>query len=68
MPGNRRMEKGMKEIHKFLAEHTTEDMSMDEINALLNEHLKENQKDHHSRRGLALRNLRQRKRRRPRMT
>ena len=41
MPGNRRMEKGMKEIHKFLAEHTTEDMSMDEINALLNEHLKE---------------------------
>ena len=41
MPGNRRMEKGMKEIHKFLAEHATEDMSMDEINALLNEHLKE---------------------------
>ena len=41
MPGSRRMERGMKEIHQFLAEHATEDMSMDEINALLNAHLEE---------------------------
>lgn len=41
MATNRRMERSTKEMHKFLAEHTTEDMTMDEINALLQEHLGE---------------------------
>ena len=41
MATNRRMERSTKEMHKFLAEHATEDMSMDEINALLQAHLGE---------------------------
>ena len=41
MTTNRRMERSTKEIHKFLAEHMTENMSMDEINALINDHLGE---------------------------
>ncbi len=31
----------MKAVHEFLAEHTTPDMTMDEINALLQEHMEE---------------------------
>ena len=38
---DRRRERGTKEIHKFLAEHVTEDMSMDDINALLSKHINE---------------------------
>ena len=34
-------ERAMKEVHKFLQENVTENMSMDEINALLQAHLKE---------------------------
>jgi len=37
----RETERAMKEIHKFLQEQETENMSMDEINALLQAHLKE---------------------------
>ena len=37
----RETERAMKEIHKFLQEQVTENMSMDEINALLQAHLKE---------------------------
>ena len=36
---DRRMEQSMKEIQKFLDEHATDDMSMDDINALLNAHM-----------------------------
>ncbi len=38
---DRRMERGMKEVHKFIAENATEDMSMEEINALLASHMDE---------------------------
>ena len=41
MQNNRRMERSIKEIHQFLAKNTTQDMSMDEINALLKAHIKE---------------------------
>ena len=34
-------DRAMKEVHKFLQENVTENMSMDEINALLQAHLKE---------------------------
>jgi len=32
---SRRTDRSTKEIHKFIAEHATEDMIMDEINVLL---------------------------------
>lgn len=38
---NRRMDHSMKEIHKFIAENTTEEMSIEDINALLASHLDE---------------------------
>lgn len=41
MQNNRRMERSMKELHQFLAENATQDMSMDEINALMNAHIQE---------------------------
>lgn len=37
----RETERAMKEIHKFLEENAAENMSMDEINALLQAHMKE---------------------------
>ena len=38
---NRKMERSQREIHQFLAEHATEDMSIDEINELLSSHMDE---------------------------
>ena len=38
---DRRTDRTMKEIHQFLREHATEDMSMDEINDLLSTHMQE---------------------------
>ncbi len=38
---SRGTERSIKAVHEFLAEHATEDMSMDEVNALLQEHMDE---------------------------
>ena len=38
---SRRTDRSTKEIHKFIMEHATENMTMDEINALLSEHMDE---------------------------
>ena len=38
---DRRAEQSMKEIQKYLDEHATEDMSMDDVNTLIQEHLGE---------------------------
>ena len=38
---NRQMDRTMKELHQFLNDHANEEMSMEEINALLGVHIKE---------------------------
>ena len=38
---NRQMDRTMKELRQFLNDHANEEMSMEEINALLGAHIKE---------------------------